>query len=205
MKNLSTAFLAAVLVVSGCGKGEPDTSTSAEPTVDAAIELATLFDDYFERNLELNPLSATSIGDDRYDDRLAISQGQEYRDADRAMDEEFLARLLEIDRDALDEQQQLSYDIFRINRERSLESNLYPYHLQPVNQFRLLTNSFVQLGSGSSVHPFKTVKNYDDWLNRTEDFVTNLDQTIENMKQGMREAATERIGWWGRSANRYRA
>ena len=191
MKNLSAALLAVVLVVSGCGKGEPDMSTPAEPTVDAASELATLFDDYFERNLELNPLSATSIGDDRYDDRLAISQSEEYRDADRAMDEEFLARLLDIDRDALDEQQQLSYDIFRINRERSLEGYLYSSHLQPVNQSRLMTNSFVQLGSGSSLHPFKTVKNYDDWLSRTEDFVANLDQAIENMQKGMREGIVQ--------------
>ena len=30
-----------------------------------------LFDDYFERNLEMNPLQATFIGDYRYNDRMA--------------------------------------------------------------------------------------------------------------------------------------
>ena len=191
MKNLCATLLVAVLAVSGCGKGETEMSAPAEPAVDAASDLATLFDDYFERSLALNPMRATSIGDDRYDDRLAISNSQEYRDANRAMDEEFLARLLDIDRDALDEQQKLSFDIFRINRELSLERNLYPFHLQPVNQFRLMTNSFVQQGSGSSLHPFKTVKNYDDWLSRSDDFVINLDQAIENMKQGMREGIVQ--------------
>lgn len=188
MKNLLTALVAAAFIVSACGK---DDEPVAAPPADAATELKSLFEEYFERGLELNPLWATSIGDDRYDDRLAISQSQEYRDADRVLDEEFLARLLRIDRSALDEQQQLSYDIFRINREQSLERNLYPFHLQPVNQFRLMTNFFVQLGSGASMHPFKSVKNYDNWLSRTNDFVTNLDQAIENMQQGMREGIVQ--------------
>ena len=110
MKSLSAAILAASLFISACGGGQQDAATSAgsEETVDASAQLATLFDEQFERNLELNPLSATSIGDDRFDDRMAISNSQEYRDADKALDEEFLARLLEIDRDALSSQAQLS-------------------------------------------------------------------------------------------------
>ena len=32
----------------------------------------------------------------------------------------------------------------------------------------------MQLGSGTSVHPFKTVKHYDDWLSRIDDFVIYL-------------------------------
>ena len=70
------------------------------------------------------------------------------------MDEEFLARLLEIDRDELGYQDQLSYDIFRLNREQSLEGKQFPFHLIPISQFYLYTNFFVQLGSASSAHPF---------------------------------------------------
>ena len=91
------------------------------------------------------------------------------------MDEEFLDRLLAIDREQLDYQEQLSYDLFRINREMSLESYQFPSHLQPVNQFYSLTSSFVQLGSGSGAHPFKTVKDYDDFLSRIDDFVVYAD------------------------------
>ena len=192
MKPFSAAILAATLIISACS-GEQDAATTAGPeeTVDASTQLADLFDEQFERNLELNPLAATSIGDDRYDDRMAISNSQEYRDADKALDEEFLARLLEIDRDALSYQDQLSYDIFKIRIEQSLERNQFPFHLQPTNQFRLMTNFFVQLGSGSSMHPFKTVKNYDDWLSRADDIVTNLDISVENMKEGMRAGVVQ--------------
>ena len=183
MKLLSAAILAVTLSISACGGGQQDTATQSE---DAATALAVLFDDHFERNLELNPMSATSIGDDRYDDRMAITMSQEYRDADRQLDEEFLAGLLEIDRDALGHQDQLSYDIFKVRRDLSLAGNEFPSHLQPMNQFYLMTNFFVQLGSGSSLHPFKTVKNYDDFLSRADDILVNIDLAIDNMKEGMR-------------------
>ena len=189
MKSSLAAMLAATLLITACGEGQQEAAD--EDTVDASVQLATLFDEYFERNLELNPLSATAIGDDRYDDRMSISMSQEYRDADKQLDEEFLRRLLEIDRVVLDYQEQLSYDIFRIRREQSLEGNQFPSHLQPMNQFYLMTNFFVQLGSGSSLHPFKTVKNYDDFLSRADDILTNMDLAIENMKEGMRAGVVQ--------------
>ena len=188
MKLTGTAVLAAAFVLTACG-GKEDAATS-EP-VDAGVALHELFDEQFERNLELNPLSATFIGDNRYNDRLANSNGPEHRAASRAMDEEFLQRLLEIDREQLNYQDQLSYDIFRINRELSLESNLFPFHLQPINQFYSVTNFFVQLGSGASAHPFKTVKDYEDFLSRADDFSVIIDQLIVNMKEGMREGVVQ--------------
>ncbi|MCH8277441.1 MAG: DUF885 domain-containing protein [Proteobacteria bacterium] len=190
MKIHAAAVLAAVFLVAGCGESK-DQGASETTEVGAAEALSVLFDDHFERNLELNPLSATFIGDYRYNDRLANSNGPEYRAASEAMDQEFLQRLLAIDREQLGEQDRLSYDIFKINRELSLESNQFPSHLQPINQFYAITNSFVQLGSGSSAHPFETVKDYEDFLSRADDFAVIIDQIISNMKQGMQEGVTQ--------------
>jgi uncharacterized protein (DUF885 family) len=188
MKLTGTAVLAAVLLLAACGGNEDPATTE---TVDTGAALHELFDEQFERNLELNPLSATFIGDYRYNDRMANSGSPEYRAAEQAMDEEFLLRLLEIDREQLKYQDQLSYDIFRINREVSLEGNLFPFHLQPINQFRSITNFFVQLGSGASAHPFKTVKDYEDFLSRADDYSIIIDQLIVNMKEGMREGVVQ--------------
>ena len=186
MRQALAAGLVALSLVSACGGRDAGQDLATEAgTVDASAALAALFDEHFEKSLELNPLRATRIGDDRFNDRLAITNSPEYREAERRMDEAFLARLLEIDRSALDEQEKLSYDMFRIIRERSLEGTQYPSHLQPINQFYLLTSSFARLGSGASVHPFDTVKDYDDFLSRVDDFVANVDYAIENMRQGM--------------------
>lgn len=193
MKVSIPVALAALVVLSACGRESADApSQASDPaTADAGAEIAELFEEHFERYLELNPLSATRIGDDRYNDRLTMSMSAEYREQTRRLDEEYLSRLLDIDRAALDYQEQLSYDMFMLLREQSLEENLYPSHLQPINQFYLMTNTFVQLGSGASVHPFETVKDYEDFLSRTDDFVVNLDLAIENMKEGMRKGIVQ--------------
>ena len=188
MKNLVAAILAAALLIAACGESKEEAPAEV---VDAGAALHALFDEHFERDLELNPLSATFIGDYRYNDRMANTNSAEYRAAEEAMDKEFLARLLEIDRDQLNYQDQLSYDLFKINREQSLEGNQFPFHLQPINQFYSVTNFFVQLGSGTSAHPFKTVKDYDDFLSRADDYSEIVDTIIANMKEGLQKGVTQ--------------
>jgi uncharacterized protein (DUF885 family) len=186
MRNSIAAVLAVGLIVAACGS-ERAPVASHDESLDAATMLHALFDDYFEGELQLNPLQATSIGDDRFNDRLANSIGPEYIEASRVHDETFLARLLEIDRSDLSRQDQLSYDMFKLNREQSLEGHKFPGHLQPINQFSSTMNFFVVLGSGSSLHPFESVKDYDDWLSRIDDIVTYTDQVIENTRLGMQQ------------------
>ncbi|MEJ2298642.1 MAG: DUF885 domain-containing protein [Woeseiaceae bacterium] len=200
--NLRIPALAAVaLSLAACGNNaEPpaaEESVANEPvvdeagSVDATAALHALFDEHFERSLEMNPLRATFIGDNRFNDRLANWGSPEYREKTEAMDREFLDRLLEIDRDQLEYQDRLSYDIFRLDREESLEGYQYPGHLQPINQFRNAMNFFVQLGSGSSAQPFNTVEDYEDFLSRVDDFVVNVDQMMMNMQEGMREGIVQ--------------
>jgi uncharacterized protein (DUF885 family) len=188
MKVLPAATLAVALLVAACGNEQ------AEPPADAADPTAflhALFDEFFERSLELNPMRASTIGDYRFNDQFANSIGPEHREASRQLDEIFLARLLNIDREQLSRQDSLSYDIFRFNREQSLEGERFPGHLQPMNQRLQTLNSFVQLGSGTSVHPFKTIKDYDDWLSRIDGFVVYVDQAISNMQEGVRQGMVQ--------------
>ena len=86
------AVSAALLLLAACGgKEEPAAGTDA---VDATATLHELFDEHFERELEMNPLQATFIGDYRFNDRIANSYSPEYRAASQALDEEFLERLI---------------------------------------------------------------------------------------------------------------
>lgn len=189
MKNLLMVLLVTAFLAACSSDNEP--VADATDVVSAAVTLNALVDEFYERDLELNPLSATYDGDHRYNDRLANSNGPEHRAAMAALDAEFLQRLLAIDRAALGYQDQLSYDIFKIDREQAIEGDTFPFHLQPVNQFYSLTSTFVSLGSGSSAHPFNTVKDYDDFLSRADDFSRNVDQVITNMREGMQKGVTQ--------------
>ena len=188
MRAPLAAMLAATLFLAACGDEQIEPPADA---TDPTESLHGLFDEFFERSLELNPTRASAIGDYRYNDRFANSIGPEHREASHQMNETFLAQLLEIDREQLSRQDQLSYDMFRLNRELSLEGERYPGYLQPINQFYSTLNSFVQLGSGTSVHPFKTVKDYDDWLSRIDGFIVYADQAVANMQEGVRQGVVQ--------------
>jgi len=199
MKVLISGCAAALLFLTGCG-GADDTPTPS-PTAPAATdqqqageasaELSALVEEFFERELELNPLSATAIGDERFNDRMANSIGPEYRERTTALNREYLERVLALDPALLKGQDRLTYETFRYSREIELEEAAYPSHLQPMNQFYSIGNSFAQLGSGTSIHPFKTVKHYDDFLGRVDDFVVIMEQAISNMKDGMQQGIAQ--------------
>ncbi len=188
MKPVRSAALAVLFLVAACGGNEDPTATDV---VDPSAALGALFDEHFERNLELNPVRATFIGDNRYNDRMANFVSADYIAASDALDREFLQRLLEIDRDQLDDQEQLSYDIFRINREQSLEGRQFPFELIPINQFWSITNFFAQLGSGASAHPFKTVRDYEDFLSRADDFADMSATIVARLKEGTQKGVVQ--------------
>jgi len=182
MRIISTAALAIALLVSACG---------SEQEPDVGADFAALLDEHFERSLALNPVNATSIGEDQFDDQYANSIGPEHRAVSHDLNVEFLSRLAQIERDKLNAQEQLSFDMFKLRREMSLAGEQFPSHLAPMNQFRSATSSFVRLGSGSGLHPFETVRNYDDFLSRVDGFVVYIDQSIANMKEGAQQGITQ--------------
>ena len=190
-----TSGVVAMLLLTACGGadsgGAPEpvatADTAQEQAGEASAELNALVEEFFERELEFNPLTASSIGDDRYNDRLANQISPEYRQQYAAFNRDYLERVLAVDPEILNEQDRLTYETFRYSREMELEDMQYPSHLQPINQFYAIGNSFAQLGSGTSVHPFESVKDYDDFVSRADDFVVIMDQAISNMKTGMKE------------------
>ena len=180
------AALAAAPATQAVGNETPPTTTARSD----AERLHALFDDYFERQLELNPLLATSIGDPRYNDRFEVSIAPEWRARALKAERDALAGLASIDRSRLAGQDLLSYDIFKSARELEIEGYRFPEHLLPLNQFYSTPNSFAQMGSGQGIQPFDTVKDYDDFLKRLDGFVAWTDQAIANMREGAAKGYT---------------
>jgi len=194
MKKLIFGCLVAGFVLIACTNDTASGPGAAANDADhsnASGQLATLVAQYYKKYLELNPLSATQIGDHRFDDRLANRYGPEYIAATAVMNEEFLQRLLEIDESTLEGQDWLTYEAFKLSRENAIAGQQFPDELQPVNQFYSAPKSFVQLGSGAAYHPFKSVRNYDDFLRRIDDYVVLNKQLIENMKLGMQQGIVQ--------------
>ncbi len=189
-------ILIAVLALFGCAQENDHSAAATSATgeadpVDNAALLDELVEAYFEEILELNPLYATFIGDNRYNDRLANSLSPEYLEKSRALERKYLAALLAIDNGDLNGQDLLSYEIFRLDRETSIAGELFPGELLPLKQTFSLANFFAVMGSGQSVQPFATVSDYENFLSRADDFIEYLDQTIINMRIGMERGVVQ--------------
>jgi uncharacterized protein (DUF885 family) len=166
------------------------TSAAATPASAESARLQRILDDYFEEYLKLNPILATSIGDPRYNDRYVVSISPAARAADEKLERDYLAHIGTVDRSRLSGQDLVSYDVFKSGREREIEGFRFRDDLIPLNQFYSVPNSFAQLGSGTGLQPFKTVKDYDDFLKRVDGFAAWTDQAIVNMREGATKGYT---------------
>ncbi|MDQ3683229.1 MAG: DUF885 domain-containing protein [Bacteroidota bacterium] len=145
----------------------------------------SMLNSYYEDYLKLNPTTATALGDYRYNDQLENSLSQPYREQTKQLYTRYLDSLKTFDQKKLSTRDQLSYEIFKYDLDRSLARFQYTTYLVPVNQMGDFRLSFSQLGAGRGNHPFKTVKDYDDFLKRISGFVSITDTAITNMRKGI--------------------
>lgn len=187
---MRTVTLLSILLLAGCATRIPVTPTGAEAHAAAMAAENRAFDklaeDYYEAFLVLAPVAATSIGDNRYNDRYTVAFSAEQRAASLALATKTTGELRAIDPHALDASRALSYRILQRNLANSIEGQRYPSHLIPLDQFRNFTAQFAQMGSGTGIHPFKTVKDYDDFLGRIRGFEAGVDVAIANMREGVK-------------------
>ena len=149
------------------------------------IELAALFDKYYEESLQLFPVSATAMGDSRYNDKLYADFTDEYRKKEKEFYNRYLVYVTKFDREQLNDNDKISYDIFKREMEISLQGLKFHNNYIPTNQFWGMTLDFGQLGSGEGNQPFTTVKDYEDWLKRMDAFSVWTDSAIIYFKKGL--------------------
>ena len=138
-------------------------------------ELANFFKSYSEESLKLFPFNATSIGDTRYDDRLFADFTNSYKATLREFYLHYLGGIKKFNRENLNKNDQISYDIFKRDMEMGAEGITYNDNLAPFNQFTGMPLTIGQYGSGTVIQPFKTVKDYDNWLRRASRFSVWVD------------------------------
>lgn len=158
--------------------------TKAVSSDSESEKLGKLLENYFEDFLRFNWITAASIGDRRYDDLWLNNIGEEYRTQRRDFNARYLKELSTIDRDRLAGQDRLSYDTLKFQSEIVIEGSKFDDHLTPIHQHDDLTTTFAVFASGKSSHPFKTVKNYEDFLGRVDGFQIWVETAMANMRKG---------------------
>jgi len=190
---LSVALLTALAGCTGtpAATGTGSTPASQPAAQDKAARLEALYAQYWEESLKLNPIQATFQGDTRYNDQLPDFLSAEYRQRTHDFNTRWLKAVKDIGPDGLDGQALISYEIFVRDAEQALESEQFPGWMLPIDQFNNIAGFAAQLGSGTSAQPFKTVKDYDNWLARAGRIPAIFDTAIANMREGMKAGVVQ--------------
>lgn len=182
MQNFACRFVVLLfLVFSMC----LESLSNAQTDVDSSLK--SLFRDYHEQFLVLFPLEATSFGDKRYNDRLQLDISEEFAARKRGFYESIQKQLRGIRVEQASDELRLCAEILDYELQIRLAGLDYRAQRIPFTQFEGLPLAFGQMGSGSGIHPFKTVKDYDDWLARVQAFDQWATIAIERFQEGLKD------------------
>ena len=176
-------IILALVVLSSLGACEQNASNK---TLEANKNFAALTELYYQEGLKQNPLQATLIGDDRYNDLLPNDGSIAFREELKKFNQRFSDSLKNYDRASLSANDQLSYDVLKDELEINKEGYQFHFEYLPFSQLNSFPLIFAQFGSGTSGQPFKKVKDYDDWLKRLNAFSVWADTAIGNFKLGIK-------------------
>ncbi len=146
---------------------------------DSGNEFRGLVDEVWEWQLENYPTFASTLGDRRYNDRWTDTSLAAI-DARHAETREFLRRLYAMDRAALDEADQLNYELFRRELENDVDAYRFRGHLLPFSH----QGGIQTLHTFTNYLRFASVGDYDDWLTRLRNIEPHIVQTIELAETG---------------------
>jgi uncharacterized protein (DUF885 family) len=192
MIRFSHWILASAFALAACGPASaPPASQSATPAAATPGDrLTRLVDGYWDEYQRLNPRPLPQAPAVRYDPAGGYEISVQFLADSLALERRYLDAVLTVPRAALRPDSQLTYDLFKRQRELAVESFTYPAELMPVNPFRSLPLEFARAGAQSEPAALSSAKDFDNWQARTEQYVRWTDEAIANMREGMRRGYT---------------
>ncbi len=183
-----------ILVVFSCQPtSNKEVTNSTLPPIDR------LFEEYYHFKLRINPIEGTKAGMGEYDHVLAnyISA-----DVQKKQIEEYTVFLNALkayyDTDSLTESELMSLKVMQWDCEIKREGltndiatvaspmfDLPSVNLFPINQIFSFHLYIATLADVGGAHPFKSVTDYESWLQRMDDFVIWLETAQANMQEGV--------------------
>ena len=165
------------------GTAAADTSPSGR--------LRALFARSDEAELRRSPVGRLYRGDFSQADKLGRPYSDAYDAQGRHNALNDLNDLLAIDRSVLTPDEQVSYDVFKWQRDldrRGLSGSiLRTDQAMAINHFYGIHASLAQLSSGQGAAPYKTVKDYEDGLKRLRQMPPIMDRVVKRLQRGARD------------------
>lgn len=182
MRKLLFGLFVISLTFTACETDKPEQVTLNPLEVRA--EFSELLDAYYDGSMALDPLNATQSGDHRFNAVFPDYLSKSYKDSSIAFYKKYKKLAEKYDNQYLTANDTISKAILLWDCNINLQSLKFRSELFPLDQ--MWTRNFVmgQFASGVSAQPFKTVEDYENWLQRIDGFVIWLQSAEKRMKEG---------------------
>ncbi len=152
---------------------------------DKKQDFTSLTKSYFDEKNAMDPLGATQSGQNQYNDQLQFEMTDSYRKVQAAFFEKYQTSLNTISKENLSEEEKNSYEIIKWEVEIGKNMLKQPTNLLPVHQFWGTHLTMGQFAGGTGAQPFKTEKDYTNFLKRMDKYSVWIDSAMVYMKKGI--------------------
>ena len=171
-------FVSIILAFGAVSLANHDSSVDAR-----RAELKGLLDEQWQYTLRTQPEFATTVGDDRYNDRLSDFSDKAIT-GDLEHSRQALARFEAVDVTGFPGEEKLNRDLMVRSLREQVEGARFKSWEMPADQFGGI---HLQYASLPSYLPFRTVKDYRDYISRLHQIPRVLAQATEHMRQGLQD------------------
>ena len=178
MRKIASPALAALLLLAPSARPQ---NAAPAPVEDRRKALNSLFQQYWDEQLEYNPERASIIGDKRFNDRISDQSVKAYNEH-LGRERSLLLKLAAIDTTSLADQEKTSLQLLMRQITEDDEASDFKEWEMPINQMGGIYADYPQLVEQLS---FDSVKDYEDWIARLKAMANAFDQVITNMSIGM--------------------
>ena len=148
-------------------------------------DFSSLTKNYFDDKNAMNPLDATQSGQNQYNDQLQFEMTDSFRKSQEAFFNKYQSELQNIAVKDLSEEEKNSYEIIKWEVEIGKDLLKQPTNLLPVHQFWGTHLTMGQFAGGTGAQPFKTEKDYTNFLKRMDKYSVWIDSAMVYMKKGI--------------------
>jgi len=185
-KNFILAFT--IFFLSSCQTAQ---NVTTEPDINTiVISEDELFEEYlaaqWDEDLKDSPIFASLLGDKRFNQDITPNDKEYYQNRISILEEK-KQKLKAFDFNKLNSDNKLNYKLLNLNLDNSIEASSYPSYYMSLNQ-RGGVQSYYETGD-RLVYSSKT--DYEDWLVRLSKYSENINNTTNNLKEGLSKGYTQ--------------
>jgi len=182
MRKIIWSVLSLLFLLMACEENK--TEMVLENPAEIRMQFSKLLEDYYDGTMALDPILATSKGDNRFNASFPNYLSKVYKDSCVAFYSRFKTMAEKVDNAYLSGSDSISKAVLLWDCNINLQRLKFRGELFPINQMWSRNLLMGQYASGTSAQPFKTLKDYENWLKRLDGFVIWLHSAEERMKEG---------------------